>query len=204
MTALSALLVPWAAFAVALTSLSPAVPPPAGAHPHHFAAAPSATPALSSHAQPVRAPATTPARQPAGRWSWPLTPQPPVVRPFARPSSDYGQGHRGVDLGGRAGQDVSAVDAGTVSHVGVIAGRGTVTVLHPSGLRSTYEPVSAEVTVGKVVARGDRLGALAETGSHCAPRACLHLGAVRDRTYLDPVALLGARRVRLLPLQPVP
>ncbi len=127
-----------------------------------------------------------------------------MVRPFARPSSDYGQGHRGVDLGGRAGEDVSAVDAGTVSHVGVIAGRGTVTVLHPSGVRSTYEPVSAEVTVGQVVARGERLGALDDAGSHCAPRACLHLGAVRDRTYLDPMALLGARRVRLLPLQPVP
>jgi murein DD-endopeptidase MepM/ murein hydrolase activator NlpD len=127
-----------------------------------------------------------------------------VVRPFARPSSEYGQGHRGVDLGGQASEDVRAVDAGTVSHVGVIAGRGTVTVLHPSGVSSTYEPVSADVTVGQVVARGERLGALDGAGSHCAPRVCLHLGAVRDRTYLDPMALLGARPVRLLPLQPVP
>jgi murein DD-endopeptidase MepM/ murein hydrolase activator NlpD len=122
-----------------------------------------------------------------------------------RPSSDYGQGHRGVDLGGLTGADVRAVDAGTVSHVGVIAGRGTVTVLHPSGVRSTYEPVSAGVTVGQVVARGERLGTLDDAGSHCAPRACLHLGAVRGRTYLDPMALLGsARRVRLLPLPPIP
>lgn len=127
-----------------------------------------------------------------------------MVRSFQRPSSDYGPGHRGVDLGGQAGEDVRAVDAGTVSHVGVIAGRGTVTVLHPSGVRSTYEPVSAEVRVGQVVARGERLGALAEAGSHCVPRACLHLGAVRDRTYLDPMAFLAARPVRLLPLPPVP
>ena len=127
-----------------------------------------------------------------------------MVRPFTRPSSDYGQGHRGVDLGGQAGEDVRAVDAGTVSHVGVIAGRGTVTVLHPSGVRSTYEPVSTEVTLGQVVARGERLGALVDTGSHCTPRACLHLGALRDRTYLDPMALLVGRPVRLLPLPPVP
>lgn len=126
-----------------------------------------------------------------------------MVRPFARPSSDYGQGHRGVDLGGRTGEAVEAVDAGTVSHVGVIAGRGTVTVLHASGLRSTYQPVSTMVTVGQVVARGERLGVLTDAGSHCAPQACLHLGAVRDRAYLDPMALLGARPVRLLPLPPV-
>lgn len=184
MTALPALLVPWAAFAVAATSLSPALPPPARAQ------------------TSVRGP--NGARTATGRWAWPLTPLPAVIHPFVGPGTAYGQGHRGVDLGGEAGQDVSAVDAGTVSHVGVIAGRGTVTVLHVSGIRSTYEPLSADVTVGQVVARGQRLGTLAEAGSHCARQSCLHLGAVRDRTYLDPLALLDARPVRLLPLPPVP
>jgi hypothetical protein len=99
---------------------------------------------------------------------------------------------------------VLAVDAGTVTHVGRIADRGTVTVLHPSGVRSTYEPVEPAVTVGEVVAQGSRLGELAGTGSHCRP-TCLHLGAVRDHTYLDPLAFLtGGRRVRLLPLVQAP
>ncbi|GAA2159901.1 M23 family metallopeptidase [Pedococcus bigeumensis] len=139
-----------------------------------------------------------------GRWSWPLAPRPEVVRPFLRPRTRYGAGHRGIDLAGSTGHAVLAVDAGTVTHVGRIADRGTVTVLHPSGVRSTYEPVEPAVTVGEVVAQGSRLGELAGTGSHCRP-TCLHLGAVRDHTYLDPLVFLtGGRRVRLLPLAQAP
>jgi murein DD-endopeptidase MepM/ murein hydrolase activator NlpD len=97
-----------------------------------------------------------------------------------------------------------AVDAGTVTHVGRIGGRGTVSVLHPSGVRSTYEPVDAMVSEGQAVTEGARLARLAEGGSHCAP-TCLHLGAVRGDAYLDPlVFLVGARPVRLLPLGQVP
>ena len=121
-----------------------------------------------------------------------------------RPVTAYGSGHRGLDLAGSTGQGVLAVEAGTVAHVGRIAGRGTVTVLHPSGVRSTYEPVEPAVTVGEVVARGSRLGELAGDGSHCRP-SCLHLGAVRAHTYLDPLVFLtGGRPVRLLPLAQVP
>jgi hypothetical protein len=102
------------------------------------------------------------------------------------------------------GQVVGAVDAGVVTHVGRIAGRGTVTVLHATGVRSTYEPVDATVAVGAAVAVGTPLGQLAASGSHCEP-ACLHLGAVRGEVYLDPLVLLvGGRRVRLLPLGQAP
>lgn len=138
---------------------------------------------------------------PAHRWSWPLTPLPEVARPFIRPASRYGAGHRGVDLVGRAGQRVLAVDDGVIGHVGVVAGRGTVTVVHASGLRSTYEPLTATVHQGQVVSRGSALGALAEDGSHCGAVACLHLGALRGDEYVDPLTLLGGTRVRLLPLR---
>lgn len=139
-----------------------------------------------------------------GRWTWPLAPRPTVVRPFVQPTTAYGAGHRGIDLAASAGQEVLAVEAGTVAHVGRIAGRGTVTILHPSGVRSTYEPVVATVTLGQVVAGGSRLGELEATGSHCRP-ACLHLGALRDHTYLDPMVFLAGRRpVRLLPLAQAP
>lgn len=95
---------------------------------------------------------------------------------------------------------VRAVAPGTVTHVGVIAGRPTVTVTHPDGIRSTYEPVQPLARTGQVVAAGQALGTVVPDGSHCAPRSCLHLGALREDTYLDPLRLLGATRVRLLPL----
>ena len=48
------------------------------------------------------------------------------------------------------------------------------------------------------------IGHLAAPGSHCPPRACLHWGWLRGETYLDPLRLVGAAPVRLLPLAGLP
>jgi murein DD-endopeptidase MepM/ murein hydrolase activator NlpD len=130
---------------------------------------------------------------------WPVRPEPEVVAHFDPPTSPYGPGHRGVDLLGRAGQRVHTALAGTVTYAGPLAGRGVVVVNH-GDTRTTYEPVSAAVSVGDVVGRGAVIGALQPVGSHCAPRACLHWGWLRGETYLDPLRLVGAGPVRLLPL----
>ena len=90
--------------------------------------------------------------------------------------------------------------AGTVVYAGVIAGRGVVSVAHAGGLRTTYEPVTATVAVGDAVAAGGELGRLASGHPGCAEPACLHWGLRRGEVYLDPLALLGLGRVRLLPL----
>ncbi len=130
---------------------------------------------------------------------WPLQPVPEVVGDFDPPDSPYGAGHRGVDLAGAVGQPVRAAMPGTVSFAGSLAGRGVVVVDH--GLtRTTYEPVSASVSVGDPVAAGARVGTLQLGGSHCFPRACLHWGWLEGETYLDPLRLVGAGPVRLLPL----
>ena len=131
--------------------------------------------------------------------SWPLDPRPAVVTRFDPPDSAWGAGHRGVDLSGSVGQPVRAALAGRVTHAAVLAGRGVVVVDH-GATRTTYEPVAALVAVGDPVAEGEVLGRLEQAGSHCLPAACLHWGWLRGRTYLDPLDLVGAERVRLLPL----
>jgi murein DD-endopeptidase MepM/ murein hydrolase activator NlpD len=138
-----------------------------------------------------------PAADPVGEW--PLQPEPAVIRPFDPPTSPYGAGHRGVDLLGSVGQPVLAALPGTVTWAGPLAGRGVVVVDH-GATRTTYEPVTASVPVGASLAAGDRLGTLALPGSHCFPRACLHWGWLEGETYLDPLRLVGAGPVRLLPL----
>ena len=130
---------------------------------------------------------------------WPLAPEPAVERGFDPPDDPWGAGHRGVDLAGAVGQPVRAALPGRVSWVGVLAGRGVVVVDH-GGTRTTYEPVEATVELGTTVAAGDPLGTLALGGSHCLPRACLHWGWLDGETYLDPLRLVGAGPVRLLPL----
>jgi len=142
------------------------------------------------------------ATPPAGRWAWPLAPRPPVVHAFVPPESTYGAGHRGVDLGARVGDPVLAVADGTVTHVGVVAGRGTVSITHADGVRSTYEPVTAAVVEGQSLSAEDAVGSLEDADGHCAPAACLHLGALRDRTYLDPMLFLTRPRIVLLPPLP--
>ena len=145
----------------------------------------------------VTGPAAVAGSDPVG--VWPLRPRPEVVRGFDAPDVVWGSGHRGVDLLGFPGMHVRVALAGTVAFAGKLAGRGVVVVSH-GDTRTTYEPVTASVHVGDRVDRGGLIGSLAFFGSHCLPRACLHWGWLRGETYLDPLGLVGAGPVRLLPL----
>lgn len=140
------------------------------------------------------------AEHPAPPWTWPLSPRPTVVAPFDPPEHPWGSGHRGVDLLGRPGQSVVAVAAGTVSFAGRIAGKAVVVIRHGT-VRSTYEPVTPAVHVGDRVAAADLIATLTTTHSHCLPATCLHLGAKRGDTYLDPLDFLGGGPIRLKPLR---
>ena len=133
-------------------------------------------------------------------FAWPLVPA-TVVRGFEPPPAPWLAGHRGVDLAGTVGAPVHATASGTVIFAGEVAGRGVVSVAHPGGVRTTYEPVQPLVTVGSSVLSGQPIGTLAAGHPGCPVAACLHWGARRGADYLDPLALLGLRRVRLLPLE---
>lgn len=136
-------------------------------------------------------------------WDWPLVGTPPVTRAFDPPAQRWLPGHRGIDLAGVAGEQVLAVDAGVVTFSGEIAGVGMVSVTHESGLRSTYQPVEDRVTRGDRVRRGQSIGILGGTASHCILSDCLHLGAVRGRDdYVDPLPLLLGAQLSLLPVGP--
>ena len=132
-------------------------------------------------------------------WPWPLNPPPAVAAQFDPPDSDYGPGHRGIDLRGSPGQVVTSATAGEVTVAGSVAGRGVI-VVRAGRLRVTYEPVRPAVVLGQQVSPGQVIGALQMTGSHCAPDTCLHLGVRRQDAYVDPLPYFGPRQVRLKPL----
>ncbi|WP_435826380.1 M23 family metallopeptidase [Nocardia asteroides] len=142
-----------------------------------------------------------------GVFGWPLRPRPSVERRFDKPVRDWLAGHRGVDLAGTAGQRVLAAGAGIVVFAGEVAGKPVVSVDHPGGLRTTYEPVEATVTVGSRVDRGTPIGTLVAGHEGCPVAACLHWGARREasehgrREYVDPLGLLHDVPVRLKPLE---
>lgn len=153
-------------------------------------------------AAPVAGPAA-PGAGTAGRavsYGLPLAGAPDVARRFEAPATRWSAGHRGIDLRAAAGAQVLAPADGVVTFAGPVAGRGVVTVAHPDGRRSSVEPVSATVVVGTRVVRGQPVGTLAATGSHCSPAACVHWGVRVGSDYVDPLTLLpGAGPVVLLP-----
>ncbi|MEU5840320.1 M23 family metallopeptidase [Rhodococcus sp. NPDC047139] len=137
----------------------------------------------------------------AERFGWPLDPRPTVTRQFAPPEHDWLPGHRGVDLEARTGQTVAAAGDGIVAFAGTVAGKPVVSVDHPGGLRTTYEPVAATVAAGRRVTKGDPIGTVVGGHEGCPSAACLHWGLRRSRDdYLDPLPLVRRPVIRLLPV----
>jgi murein DD-endopeptidase MepM/ murein hydrolase activator NlpD len=159
-----------------------------------------AAPASAGFGPAARAAPVARAPVPVTGFGWPLDGVPAVVRPFDPPPQPWLPGHRGVDLAASPGATVRAAGPGTVAFAGTVAGRGVVSVQHANGLRTTYEPVDASVLAGATVAAGAPIGVLVAGHAGCPAAACLHWGLRRGEVYLDPLALLGFVRVRLLPL----
>ncbi|MBC6460867.1 M23 family metallopeptidase [Actinomadura sp. HBU206391] len=138
-----------------------------------------------------------------GPWRWPLAPVPRVLRAFEAPPEPWAAGHRGVDLVARPGQTVYAAGGGRVTYAARLAGRGVIVISHGE-LRTTYLPVRASVRAGGEIRAGGRIGTVESRAVHCGQAPCLHWGLLRGPAYVDPLSLLGAGRIRLLPVWGVP
>ena len=140
------------------------------------------------------------ATTPVVHYAAPLPQSLRVLTAFDPPATPYGPGHLGVDLAADQGAAVRSAGVGTVVFAGQVAGRGVVVVAHPDGISTEYEPLRPAVKSGAEVVGGTLLGHLEGEHAACAPASCLHWGARRGDTYLNPLDLLrplGA--VRLLP-----
>ncbi|MGK4583198.1 M23 family metallopeptidase [Kitasatospora sp. HPMI-4] len=185
-----------------LAALVLVCPPPSA----HGVTEPTVAPVLGSTSTLGSAPAATLTSGPgpgAGR-AWPVGRRSGLLRRFDAPPVRWAAGHRGVDLTASEGMTVRAAAPGVVSFSGMVAGRPVVTVTHPSSgtppLRTTYLPVTGSIPVGTSVAAGDAIGTVSPGTGHCAT-GCLHWGLLRGKRYLDPLALFGDGRARLLPLE---
>jgi murein DD-endopeptidase MepM/ murein hydrolase activator NlpD len=179
----------WALFAILTLLLVPSDAALAGPVPPHAPGPPG----------PPGAPAPGPVA-PAEGYRWPLPGTPVVTRPFDPPPRPWLPGHRGVDLAGTPGAVVLAAGAGVVAFAGTVAGVGVVSIDHPGGLRTTYEPVTPLVPEGARVRAGQPVGVLLPGHAGCPVSACLHWGLRRGGEYLDPLLLLRAARMRLYPV----
>ena len=123
----------------------------------------------------------------AGNWAWPVEPPYRILRPFIAPATQYSAGHRGIDVAASSAR-VFAPSAGVVHFSGVVVDRPVLSIRHPGGLISSYEPVIALVAEGQSVARGDVIGEAIP--GHCSV-PCIHFGLRRDGEYISPLNYLG-------------
>ena len=132
-----------------------------------------------------------------------------ILRPYIAPATPYSAGHRGIDLRTTPGAPVYAPASGIVHFAGVVVNRPVLSIEHPGGLVSSFEPVVTELTAGDPVGRGDVVGTIAghdpgaPRSGHCgAP--CLHFGVRLHGQYVSPLLYLGGiPRSVLLPTRPL-
>jgi murein DD-endopeptidase MepM/ murein hydrolase activator NlpD len=130
-------------------------------------------------------------------WEWPVADPHPIVRPYIAPKTPYSAGHRGIDIDLGATIEVRAPADGIVHFVGTVVDRPVLSIRHPDGLISSYEPVTSTLARGDVVTQGQSVGKV--QAGHCK-RACLHFGVRLDGDYVSPLNYLsGIPRAVLLP-----
>lgn len=132
---------------------------------------------------------------PPATWKWPVDHPPKVVRDFAAPLTEWGPGHRGLDLDAPVGSSVRAPVAGRIWFADRVATRGVVTIRTDQGHLVSMEPVITQVQAGQRVRAGQRVGTVAS--GHCRG-GCLHIGLRVEGEYRSPALELGILRRAVL------
>ena len=152
----------------------------------------------------VQSSAATEPVLPVQVWNPPLNAPIRLVNQYRQPNSDYSAGHRGVDYLVDQNQAVLAPADGEVWFVRKVFQRNLITLSHPGGLLSEFEPVCSDLVKGQAVLQGQEIGHLCEPDSsytpHCASATCLHFSVRKDGAYLSPLVFIGGLNPsRLLP-----
>jgi septal ring factor EnvC (AmiA/AmiB activator) len=117
----------------------------------------------------------------------------PIVDPWRPPSTPYGPGNLGVDIGARAGAIVVSPADGVISFAGAVGNSRFVVVASSDGIRITVGfLVTVRVRTGQIVRRGQPIGTAGRS---------VHVGARIGDDYVDPTPLFsgGPPHVRLVP-----
>ena len=133
----------------------------------------------------------------SARWDWPSAAPHPLVRPYIAPENPYSSGHRGIDIDVGSADTVRAPTTGVVHFTGTVVDRPVLSLRHPGGLITSYEPVTSTLARGDVVIQGQVIGKVQE--GHCL-RPCLHFGVRLNGDYVSPLNYLSTTpRAILLP-----
>jgi len=128
-------------------------------------------------------------------WAPPLEPPMNLVNLYRQPNSDYSAGHRGVDYKVVVGQTVLAPADGEVWFSGKVVNRELMSIKHPDGNLTEFEPVCTDLQKGEQVFLGQEIGQICEADlgyrQHCQNAHCLHFSIRQLGEYLSPQVFVG-------------
>jgi hypothetical protein len=140
-------------------------------------------------------------------WLTPLNENLEVIRPFLRPSSDWGAGHRGVDIVADADSMVLSPHSSTIGFANLAFGVPTVVLDHDDGSSEVFQPVCLveSAGLGQKLDAGELFGAFCSNESndgHCGQLGCIHWSYRLDKdTYINPLRMVEILQpAKLLPL----
>ena len=117
-----------------------------------------------------------------------------TINHYIAPMTEYGEGHRGIDLATQIGETVLSPADGEISFVGKVGYRNVISVRFGNSLTASLEPVCSAMGAGTFVLMGEEIGLVCEPDPeylwHC-PEACLHFGTRSEAGYFSPLALIG-------------
>lgn len=119
---------------------------------------------------------------------------------YAAPTTEYGAGHRGVDLRLELNSIINAPVAGEISFLGIVVDRPVVTISGANGYLASFEPACSNLKVGDSVKVGTVFA------WHCAPEpayeyhceSCIHFSVRSVYGYLSPENFLAGLKPSVL------
>jgi hypothetical protein len=113
---------------------------------------------------------------------------------YLAPMTEYGQGHRGIDLPANLSDLVISPASGQISFRGKVGFRDLITISFGNGFKASMEPVCSDLEENTFVEQGEVIGNVClpdlEYVWHCS-ETCLHFGTRSERGYFSPLALAG-------------
>jgi hypothetical protein len=113
---------------------------------------------------------------------------------YMAPMTEYGEGHRGIDLPAQIGDPVLSPASGQISFSGKVGYRNVVSIRFGNSFTASLEPVCSDLVEGTQVLMGEVIGIVCEPDLkylwHCE-QTCLHFGTRSDAGYFSPLALIG-------------
>jgi hypothetical protein len=129
-------------------------------------------------------------------WQWPLERSRQVGRGFLAPATEFGAGHRGIDLPAVVGERLVAPARVRVAFAGRVVDRDVVTLDAGGGWLATFDGATSTLETGLVLEAGAPVAVVSPT-PHCA---CVHVSLRYGGEYVNPLLAWGeVPRAVLLP-----